>query len=302
MKIKCPKCQTVFRQPEEVTKTIRKYGSFYRISDRKKVQRFYCKPCDNHFSVATLSKCYLQKKRQLNHKVARQLVAGTSQRECARILKINNKTVARKFIFMAGLAKIKLERLNRKRHLVRELEVDDLETFEHSKCKPVSVTLAVEHKSRWIVGYEVAQMPAKGLLTKIALRKYGPREDKRAQAREMLFGRIQKYITSGAIIKSDQNPHYINDVGRFFPKSQHLKYKGRRGAIVGQGELKKQGFDPLFSLNHTCAMSRYRLSRLIRKTWNTTKKIERLDLHFALMSLYHNLHLKPPKTTHFATG
>jgi transposase-like protein len=302
MKIKCPKCQTAFRQTEYITKTIRKYGSFYRISDRKKVQRFYCSPCCLHFSVATLSKCYLQKKRHINHKVARQLVAGTSQRECARLLKINNKTVTRKFIFMAGLAKIKLERLNRKRPTVRELEFDDLETFEHSKCKPVSVALAVEHKSRWIVGYEVAQMPAKGLLAKTALRKYGKREDHRVQARNVLFNRIKKYITPGAIIKSDQNPHYITEIARFFPESRHLRYKSRRGAVIGQGELKKQGFDPIFSLNHTFAMSRYRMSRLIRRTWNTTKKMERLDMHFALLSLYHNLHLKPPKTTHFATG
>ena len=229
--------------------------------------------------------------------MARQLVAGTSQRECARILKINRKTVTRKFIFMAERAKLKLERLNSKRPKITNLEFDDLETFEHTKCKPVSVILAVEHKSRWIVGYEVAPMPAKGLLTRLSLKKYGKREDKRAEARQRLFSRIKDYIATGAVIKSDQNPHYIGDVQRFFPKSVHLRYKGRRGCIVGQGELKKQGFDPLFSLNHTCAMSRYRMSRLIRQTWNTTKKIERLNLHFALMSLHHNLNLKTRRFT-----
>lgn len=239
-----------------------------------------------------MSFCYRQKKRQINHRVARQLVSGTSQRECARLMKINRKTVVRKFIFMAERAKLTLEKLNKKRPSIAQLEFDDLETFEHTKCKPISVTLAVESKSRWIVGYEVASMPAKGLIAKLSVKKYGKRHDGRSTARKKLFGRIQKYIASEADIKSDQNPHYVTDVQRFFPRSRHYRYKGRRGCVVGQGELKAGGSDPLFSLNHTCAMARYRISRLIRRTWNTTKKMEMLDLHFALMSLHHNLSLK----------
>jgi len=39
-------------------------------------------------------------------------------------------------------------------------------------------------------------------------------------------------------------------------EATHRTVKGRRGSIAGQGELKKIGFDPLFSLNHTCAMLR----------------------------------------------
>jgi hypothetical protein len=150
----------------------------------------------------------------------------------------------------------------------------------------------VEEKTRWIVGFEVASMPAKGLLAKRALKKYGYRIDERASARAKLFKRIRRYTVPGVVMKSDLNPHYVQDVKRFFPGSLHLGFKGRKGAIVGQGELKKVGFDPLFSLNHTCAVSRYRMSRLIRKTWCTSKKKDRIGLHFALMSLYHNLNLR----------
>ncbi|AGH94717.1 hypothetical protein A11Q_497 [Pseudobdellovibrio exovorus JSS] len=292
MTIKCPKCKASIRNTNQSAKAIRKFGSFYRTSDRKKVQRFYCKLCKLHFSVATLSRCYRQKKRHINHKVVRQLVSGTSLRECARLMKINRKTVVRKFLFMADRAKIKLEVLNRQKSLITDLQFDELETFEHTKCKPLSVTVAVERHSRWIVGYEIAQMPAKGLLSQVSMKKYGPREDKRASARKKLFERIQKNIAKGALIKSDMNPHYIADVSKFFPESIHLRYKGRQAREIGQGELKVGGFDPLFSINHTFAMIRYRVSRLIRKTWNTTKKMERLDYHLALMVLHHNLSLK----------
>jgi hypothetical protein len=173
------------------------------------------------------------------------------------------------------------------------IQFDDMETFEHTKCKPISVILAVEKKTRWIVGFKVARMPAKGLLAKRAFKKYGPRRDERSQMRKILFKDLQPIIADQAIIESDSNPHYKDDVKEFFPNAHHLTYLGKRGAITGQGELKKTKFDPLFSLNHTCAMYRANVSRLIRKTWCTTKKLERLADHLAIYAWYHNKHLKP---------
>ena len=292
MKIKCPKCLIEFRRSDKYRKTIIRYGSFYRRSDRKRVQRFFCTKCEYHFSVATFSHCYRQKKRHLNHRIALDLVGKVSQRDCQRKLKINRKTVVRKFIFMGRLAKEKMEKLNMKKSQFNIIEFDDMETFEHTKCKPLSITLAVESKTRWIIGYEVSQMPAKGPLTQMAMKKYGKRADHRSKGRKLLFERIQKHIHTNAVIKSDQNPHYPADVKKYFPLSRHIAYKGKRGCIVGQGELKKIGFDPLFSLNHTCAVFRARANRLIRQTWDTTKKMERLDLHLALVAVYHNMNLK----------
>jgi hypothetical protein len=58
--------------------------------------------------------------------------------------------------------------------------------------------------------------------------------------------------------------------------------------VVGQGELKKVGRDPLFSLNHTCAMLRANLNRLFRRTWCTTKRIDRLEAHLWIYVRFHN--------------
>ncbi len=38
-----------------------------------------------------------------------------------------------------------------------------METFEHSKCKQVSIPIAVEEDSRHILAIDVVPMPAKGL-------------------------------------------------------------------------------------------------------------------------------------------
>lgn len=291
MEIKCKYCLSQSKPQSEPRSKIFLHGSFYRKSDRKKVLRYFCGLCGKSFSQATRSKSYYQKKRHLNQKIARLLVAGVSQRECARILKINPKTVVRKFIFTGKIAEEKLVQMNKKFPKAVAIQIDDMETFEHTKCKPLSIMLAVEEKTRRILGYEVSQMPVKGMLVQIALKKYGKRADHRGIGRKNLFKNLKAIVHEGAVIKSDENPHYPVDVKRYFPQSDHRTFKGRRGAIVGQGELKKIGFDPIFDLNHTCATLRARMNRLFRRTWCTTKKPDRLSLHLALTAVHHNLNL-----------
>jgi hypothetical protein len=192
-------------------------------------------------------------------------------------------------------AKIALSIHNLSRPLARIIQFDDLETFEHTKYKPVSVTLAVEETTRRILAVAVSQMPAKGRLVKKSVQKYGARKDQRSKGRRRLFETLKPLIEPKSIIKSDQNPHYIKDVKRHFPEARHVPFKGQRGANTGQGELKKVEYDPLFSLNHTCAKLRADICRLIRKTWSTTKLKERLELHLLLYAVYHNLSLLAPK-------
>ena len=282
----CPSCST---QPNYVidSRTIVPHGRYYRTSDSKYVERFKCSLCKKTFSKGTLDPCFKQKKRQKNLRLFRYFASGVSGRRSAELLNINRKTVARKLIFLGQICTEQLLfELNSKP--VSAMQFDDLETFEHTKCKPVSVTIAVEEKTRRVLGFRVAKMGAKGLLVKKAFKKYGRRIDERSRMRKELFKELAPAILPGATIKSDSNPYYVDDVKKFFPGCPHITYLGKRGAITGQGELKKTEFDPLFSLNHTYAMFRANMSRLIRKTWCTTKKIERLRDHLAIYAVYHN--------------
>jgi hypothetical protein len=273
-----------------------KAGIFFRASDLTHQQRYLCRGCEKTFSTATLHPCYRQKKRQVNPAVFQLLCSGVSQRRLAKLQRLNRKTVVRKLIFLGAWAKFALSQEQQSLPKVSKMEFDDLETFEHSKLKPLSVVMAVETGSRRILGYKVAQMPAKGLLVHRSLQKYGRRKDERKAKRQELFENLQACVKEDALIRSDENPHYKPDVRRYFPKAQHEAFLGRRGCVVGQGELKAGGFDPLFTLNHTFAMFRANINRLFRRTWCTTKKKERLDLHIALYCLYHNRFLIPPST------
>lgn len=266
-------------------------GSFKRIGDRVRVQRYRCKCCGKSFSDATSDINFGQKIRHLNSTITKCLSAGYSQRRLAFDLEINRKTVVRKFVRMGTKAIEALPIFNLKQEKVKCVEFDDMESSVHTKCKPVSITLAVESKTRRILGFRVSEMPAKGKLAKISIKKYGKRKDERPKARRSLFEELKPLLDPEAIIKSDQNPHYIPDVKKHFPGHVHQTFKGRRGCVVGQGELKRGGFDPLFSLNHTCAMLRANVNRLFRRTWCTTKRADRLAMHIALYALNHNLRL-----------
>ncbi len=294
MNLICPYCKTSATSSEN-RKTIVRVGQFYRRCDNSFQQRFYCKSCRRSFSEAKFDFYYRQRKRKVNKDIFLGLVSGESQRRLSCLLQINRKTVVRKFRLLGLISYYALKQKRLDFLPSTEIEFDDLETFEHSKLKPLSVTMAVETKSRRILGFRVSSMPAKGLLVKRSLKKYGKRRDDRKYNRRALFNEIQTHVDPQALIKSDENPHYGSDVKHYFPKCIHQVFKGRRSCVVGQGELKAGGFDPLFSLNHTLAMCRANINRLFRRTWNTTKKMENLTLHLALYSFFHNEVLIVPK-------
>jgi hypothetical protein len=173
---------------------------------------------------------------------------------------------------------------------------DEMETFEHSKCKPLSIAVAVEEGSRRIIAMEVAAMPAKGKLAAISRKKYGKRKDERPKALRSMLGIVKAAVADeNMTLKSDESPRYPKYVREVLPAARHVTFKGRRGCVVGQGELKAIGFDPLFSLNHTCAMTRDRVKRLSRRTWCTTKRPDRLQCLLRLMTYFHNQRLLQPR-------
>lgn len=293
MKPNCPHC-TPKNDVSGFSNKVKKSGHFKRKSDSRWVQIFRCLNCFKYFSRATLHPCYRQKKRHLNYPIILDLSSSTSMRRTAKLYGISRTTVARKLRFLGAQAEVKLREENLKKKKAVAVQFDDLETFEHTKCKPLSITLAVEKHSRRILGFEVSQMAAKGRLAKLSIKKYGPRKDERSKGRDRLFKSLTQLVESTATFESDQNPYYPRDLKAHFPNSIHLTHEGQRGAITGQGELKKTKYDPLFSLNHTCAMLRDNIKRLSRKTWCTTKLPKNLHAHLAIYALFHNTQLLKP--------
>jgi transposase-like protein len=274
------------------TNHIVRKGFYYRHSDARRIPRFLCRSCDRSFSSASFSPCFGQKRRKLNAQVFKLLASNVPKRRIARLLGTTRRTVSRKFLFLGARS------ANRNRQFIDSfkpndprlihLQFDEMETFERSKCLPVSIPLVIVPGTRKIFGIRACSMPAKGLLAEISRKKYGPRVDARAATARELFRSIAHVVPRNVSITSDENPKYPSWIRRVFPAATHATTKGRRGCIVGYGELKAGGFDPLFALNHTAAMIRANVSRMARRTWCTTKRIDYLQMHLNIYMEYHN--------------
>ena len=287
MKINCLNSEC--KNPNFIVKD----GFYFRKDDSKKIQRFKCKSCHTKFSSSTNSLFYRTKKRRCTKMIEHLICSKSSIRRIACILKLDRKTVAKR------LEKIEIRAVKRQEDLleyfknsdgkkVKELQFDDMISYEHTKMKPLSISLAVDASTRLILGAEVSRIPAFGLLAKRSVKKYGYRVNNHELGLERLFEKIYKSIDQNAIIKSDKHKTYPKYISKYFPSAEYRTYHGCLSCVAGQGELKRKGFDPLFILNHSCAMLRDTLNVLVRKTWCSTKRPDHLQRLLNIAIAYHN--------------
>lgn len=266
-----------------------KDGYFRRKDDSKYIQRYRCNGCGLRFSAATLTETYAQKRRRINHSLLKLLASGVSQRRAAILLGINRKTVERRLPFLAKRCRRKNETsLQKMKGNIHNIQIDDLITKENSKLKPLSISIAVDEDRRMILAVEISKIPSFGHLAKIAIKKYGERKDEHFEGLTRLFQKIAPIVSREVVVKSDEHQRYPGFVSAYLPKGKHFQFKSERACIAGQGELKKVGFDPLFIVNHTCALFRANVNRLARKTWCTTKDPLKLKDHLDIFIYYNN--------------
>ncbi len=264
-----------------------KRGFFVVKNEHGRIQRYFCRDCRRKFSSQTGTVTYREQKPGVTRALFRLLAIGVSQRAAADFLHVKPDTVAMKVMRLGRECKLRLTKTLQEKPAGPVIMFDEMETFEHTKCKPLSMAVAVEKGTRRILAVEVARMPAKGLLAAKSRAMYGRRRDDRPRALASLCRQVKAACPELSLLISDQSPRYPPVLAKAFPGIKHQTHKGRRACVVGQGELKQGTFDPLFSLNHTCAMFRDGLKRLTRRTWATTKKPCRLQM---LMHIYAEAH------------
>ena len=280
---RCPNCN---RTPSGGTKIVLN-GHYFRNDDSRWIQRYWCHGCNKGCSDATGKRWFRSKKRRFHEELRKRFANLGGVRPLSRDTTLNRKTVARKLVLLGEEAEERFRAANLLEKKARVIEFDDMETFEHTRCKPLSITLAVHRRTKRILGFEVSSMPAKGMLVEKA-RKYGPREDTRGAGRARLFETLKDLVHEEAQIRSDSHPAYPKVVREHFPKARHVTFRSRKGSNTGGGELKEGVYDPLFALNSTCACFRMRVTRLLRKTWYTTKRPDRLRSHLYIYAEAHN--------------
>ena len=290
MKKNCPNSQCIyFNSNHKVVK-----DGFYKRADCRQIQCFKCKACTTKFSASTGTLAYKQQKRRVNHMLYKLLCSGVSMRRAALLQNVSRETVSRRPKYFGKKYRQKNENdLKKLKNSVSSVHFDDLITKENSKLKPLSVTIAVDSNSRKILGAKVSQIPSFGHLAKVSRKKYGVRKCHHIDGIKSLFEQIKDCAKDNSVIISDKHKKYPDLVKKYFSNAVHQTYESERGSVAGLEELKKVKFDPLFAINHACAMFRANINRLIRKTWCTTKDPQRLQDHIdTFIYFFNNFYLK----------
>ena len=279
----CPHCKINF-QTEGVV--VRK-GAFKR-KNGSVAKVYLCHQCGKHFSCRTKTEMWRQRKSPAEHEAIRKLfISGVSRRKSAYDVTMTRNTIDRKFYRLSYSALKEFEDFQKNFPAHTKGQFDEMRAHEHTKMKPISIPLVVSPE-RYILSIAVAAMAADGLLAKKSRKKYPEWKDERAKVIPKVLGKAQRCFTDEVHFTTDEAPAYPSYLKRFFPSCSHTTVKGGRGCIVGQGELKKKGFDKMFALNHTAASIRDNCSPMKRRTWTTTKKRKNLERLLILYAVHHN--------------
>ena len=263
----CPKCNS---------ESIIKKGWISNKKNPKPIRQYQCKACKVRFTNNSLKTSKLQKKPELNNKIMTLYCEGNTLRGIARILNINYKTVDRKFQYMAHLARERhLKALHEKEIITKYIQCDEMETFEKTRANPLGIELAIRPKTGQILSARVCKIPIKALtLSAKKKTEYNKKSNRKEGMTEMFF-EVSKALNEGySVISMDGQKELVKMSKVICTKS-----------LV---ELHVNDYAGMWRLNHTCAKLRHHVSRLKRKTWATTKKAERLQMHLDLFIAWQN--------------
>lgn len=143
----CPVCL-------DVAAKIQKKGFFSKISTRtERIQRYRCLSCLRSFSDQTKTLTYREKKPHVDQPLYRQLCSGVSQRRSAFTFHVSRTTVARKLVRLGRAAEFHHQRWLNSRPCADETTavIDEMETLEHTKMKPLAIAVAVVEGRRLIL-------------------------------------------------------------------------------------------------------------------------------------------------------
>ena len=276
----CPNPECPSHKTPDTPMYIKK-GYYKTKFNHQPVPRYKCKACGANFSSHTSKNTFGQHKPHVNYEVFKLLNSGVTMRRIGVILRIHRRTVQRKFEW---LFKRSVEE-HRKALVSGAMDTsyaqfDEMETCMGNKKRPLSVPFVIRWKTGQIIDIRVAKMRLKGRLAQKYPdnRLYWDEDNRREMCGRVIYT-LSKIAKQGITIASDEKKAYPNIIHRFIPNAKIETYKSR--AV-------KDGFNPLFKLNHAAAKIRADLSRMRRRTWAITKCWKQLQKHLYIYVAWNN--------------
>lgn len=270
-------------------------GSYLRRTDGRRVARFRCLVCRRRFSSQSFRLDYREQKPAIDRQVLACLVSKVTHRQTARILHIDRKTVHRRLARYGEALRrwhdAFLERARSRGGIGGTFSLDELETYEHDRrIMPVTVPVLIQRETRFIIHLETGDLPARGGLSPIMR--------KRKWARERAFGRrrngsrraVDACVAALSRIHDERVPlSIVTDRKSSYPVIIRRWFGSRIGSFVRVSSHSARDVrNPMFPINHTFAMMRDQVSRLVRRNWGSSKRQSALRTHLWIYAAWRN--------------
>jgi hypothetical protein len=186
-----------------------------------------------------------------------------THRQSARILHCTRRTVARRLELLGPhcrrFHRRMLARARKRGGIGGSFQLDELETFEHSRrLAPVTLPVLIGRRSYFIVDLESAAIPCRGGLSLADRKRKEEREARFGPRRSGSRRAVSTVWRMHAPLIPCRRP--IDDLPR--------RLRGTSGTVLNSHELEPSvTTEPAFPINHTLAMTRDGISRLVRRTW-----------------------------------
>jgi hypothetical protein len=169
-------------------------------------------------------------------------------------------------------------------------QLDELETFEHSRrLAPVTMPVLIERKSYFVVDLETAALPCRGRLSGKNRKRKERRENEHGVRRSGSTEAVRKCFDTLARHHSRVGPVRVQTDKKSSYRAILRRRFGSRLAHERHSSIAKRDYsNPLFPINHTLAMMRDGISRLVRRTWAASKLRAKLERHAWIWVVWRN--------------
>lgn len=291
------KCQTLNCESNVI-----KIGKVYLKADRKDVQRYKCKTCNITFiNVEALERHKKEKRYSLRKQVQELYCIGTTLRDIAKALGVSRTTVADKLNECSidshtRLISLDFKFINHQFGFKNPIIVfDELETYEHTKLKPISVGVAYDFRNNKIIMMKTASFKARGryamlfmkdpiklaYYNRVKAERIDNRQEMILESFKIIKGYLEgcdvkptiitdgkrAYLTAIKEVFGDDGCHHQVVITKDLKSLKKQTYKGARMALPSAK----------FSFESLLGTMRAKLSRLSRATFIHTKDINWLQ-------------------------
>lgn len=270
-------------------------GFYRRRCDGRRVQRFRCLVCERRFSSQTFRFNFRWHQPRLHLTVFDLLVSKVTLRRMARMLGVSRVTIERRLERLGGFCKSfhqkALSRMAGRGGLTGTFQLDELETFETDRLlKPVTMPVLIERSSSFVVTGEVAAMGPRGNLSPRMQRKRERMEAREGERRSGSTKAVRACLEEWRRVHSPNQPfHFQSDQKTSYQKLFREICGDRFGSHLRVHSKRTRDHDnPLFPINHTFAVMRDAMSRLVRRNWGVSKIRSRLRTHFWVWAVFRN--------------